>query len=241
MTKARTGIMFVHGIAGNNRIFRFLIPHIPQECQQLWITLAGHGGNAEDFSKASMAQWHQQVAEGLEQLSATCQRVIIVGHSMGCLLALTQAARRKVDGLLLLNPPLRIRVRGKAFANVFKALLGTSHTEDSPLDAYGIDIDFNPLHYRGWPKRYLELFRESRIARELVETRSIPSAIIAVAGGADELVSPASLHSFANQPNCQRLLLPTATHYTYTPTDQSTITTHFTTLLQLKGNGDETM
>ena len=228
---SRTGILFVHGIVGSNRIFRFLIPHIPEECPQLWITLAGHGGDASAFSKASMAQWREQVRGGVEQLSSSCDRMIIVGHSMGCLLALSLAAHRKIEGMLLLNPPLRIRVRLKALTNILNALSGKSSNGESPLDSYGLELDFNPLHYLGWPRRYLELFRESRMTRKLVETTRIYSDIVAVSGGDDELVSPESLACFKHQPSCRQVSLPLAGHYSYSAADKNVICGLFSDLI----------
>ena len=228
---SRIGILFVHGIVGSNSIFRFLIPHIPEECRQLWITLAGHGGDASAFSKASMAQWREQVRCGVEQLSASCDRMIIVGHSMGCLLALRVAAHRKVDGMLLLNAPLRIRVRLRVLTNIINALSGKSRNGESPLDSYGLELDFNPLHYLGWPRRYIELFRESRMTRKLVETTQIYSDIVAVSGGADELVSPESLTFFKHQPSCRQVCLPLAGHYSYSASDKNVICGLFSDLI----------
>lgn len=142
---------------------------------------------------------------------------------MGCLLALAVAAHRKVDGMLLLNPPLKIRVRLKALANILNALSGKSYAGESPLDSYGLELDFNPLHYLGWPGRYIELFRESRAVRKLVENSRIDSDIVAVSGGDDELVSPESLTFFKHQLSCRQICLPRAGHYSYSTSDKNDI------------------
>lgn len=193
MERARIGILFVHGIAGNNRIFRFLVPQVPEGCRQEWIGLAGHGGDALDFSRASMKQWRQQVADGVGRLESCCDRVIAVAHSMGCLLVLEQAAIGRLAGMLLLNPPLRIRIKARALKNMAKVGLGFTGNDamaHAALEAYGVSFDGNPFHYYGWPMRYFELFREARRVRKMV-TRSRMDCLMAVAaGGSDELVSP---------------------------------------------------
>ena len=38
--------------------------------------------------------------------------------------------------------------------------------------AYGVSLDFNPLHYYGWTKRYLELFEEGQESERNSDTRS---------------------------------------------------------------------
>lgn len=234
MRTDRIGILFVHGIVGNNRIFRFLVPVLPEGAEQLWITLAGHGGNALDFSRASMQQWQRQVEEGVNRLAAECSRIVIVAHSMGCLLALEQALKGRVDGMLLLNPPLRIRPRLRALGNVLKVGLGITGNDEmarAALDAYGVALDHNPIHYFGWPMRYMELFREAHIIRHLLEHSQIKATTGVVTAGGDELVSTKSMQSFAGQANCRVLYLPDSAHYYYPEADKEKIRQLFAEIL----------
>lgn len=235
MDESKIGILFVHGIVGNNRIFRFLNPWVPEGCERLDVTLAGHGGDASAFSKASMEQWRRQVEDGVCFLASRCDRIVAVCHSMGCLLALGQAERKRVDGLLLLNPPMRIRVRGRVLANVLKVGLGLTGNDEraqSAIDAYGVEVDYNPLHYYGWPMRYVELFRESRRIRDMVEKTRLDSLITVVTGGDDELVSPDSGLCFSRQPFCRVVTLPDAGHYHYSSSDKDVISGLFTELIE---------
>lgn len=226
MERVRIGILFVHGIAGNNRVFRFLVPQVLEGCRQEWVSLAGHGGDALDFSRASMKQWRQQVEDAISRLEACCDRVIAVAHSMGCLLVLEQAMKGRLAGMLLLNPPLRIRVKARALKNMAKVGLGLTGNDPmarAALEAYGVSLDGNPLHYYGWPMRYLELFREARRIRHVVERSRPDCATAVVAGGSDELVSPKSLSCFAHLPACHTVLLPESTHYLYPEADKKKI------------------
>lgn len=63
MPMCRRGIMFVHGIVGNNRIFDFLKPLVPENYQVRNVDLQGHGGDALAFSRTSMSRWKAQVKE----------------------------------------------------------------------------------------------------------------------------------------------------------------------------------
>ena len=68
----RAGILFVHGIVGNNRIFDFLLPSVPEKYDVKYIVLDGHGGDALDFSRTSMKVWRQQVEDAGTTESIGC-------------------------------------------------------------------------------------------------------------------------------------------------------------------------
>ena len=71
---------------------------------------------AQDFAKASMAQWEDQVDSALSDLRARYENVVIAGHSMGCLLAIRAALADPcgLRALFLLAPPLFIDFRLRA-------------------------------------------------------------------------------------------------------------------------------
>ena len=83
---AKTAVLMVHGIVGTPRHFDFLLDTVPQDVSVMNILLPGHGGTVKDFANASMKQWKQTVAEAMETLCTTHERVIVVAHSMGTLL-----------------------------------------------------------------------------------------------------------------------------------------------------------
>lgn len=262
--KVKYGIIFVHGIVGNLRIFHFLMPLLtgsltstasaPENLVSATpisdnfvsgvsvpdtsmsddyvvksITLDGHGGNANDFSRASMKRWKVQVQETVNDLSKQCSRIIGVGHSMGCLLLLDQASKGHMSKLFLLNPPMVIRPKLGLFRNAFKVAIG--QTQNDPVaaaakDAYGVSLDFNPLHYYGWPQRYLELFSEVRRVRKEV-LKSVRCPIRVFLSKNDEMVSASSGNVFIVLPNVKVMLLPNSTHYYYSPSDREIICREF--------------
>ncbi|MDE5874981.1 MAG: alpha/beta fold hydrolase, partial [Muribaculaceae bacterium] len=211
----KRGILFVHGIVGNNQIFDFLKPLIGSDDIVRYVFLEGHRGNALDFSRATMSRWKAQVKDAIDEMSSLCDMVIGVGHSMGCLLLMEQASLPKMRGLLLLNPPLRIRLRFTLIKNAIKVMMGQG--KDDPViqaaqDAYGVSIDFNPFHYYGWPARYAELFVEIRRVREKV-LPYITIPIKSFLSRKDELVALASKRYIDTLPNASTVVLEGSTHY----------------------------
>ena len=233
----RIGIVFVHGIVGNNRIFDFLIPFIPIGCVVKYVNLDGHGGNALCFSRTSMSIWKRQVKDAVKEMNGVCERVIGVGHSMGCLLLLGEAVLMYLSGLFLLNPPLKIRLRSNLLRNTFKVTFGMIEGDEgakAARDAYGISMDFNPLHYYGWPARYMELFAEiRRVRRSMPDELTCPVSV--VLAKKDEMVSVSSADIFHDKANVQVVFLPESHHYLFSCEDRRAIGMAFTELLNRLG------
>ena len=234
--KRRRGIIFVHGIVGNNRIFDLIVSRVPDDWEIRFVTLEGHGGDALSFSHASMGEWKRQVSEAVEELSMRCDGIIGVGHSMGCLLLMHQAAGGKLSGLFLMNPPLRIKLRSSLLENVIKVAGGITNGDpvaEAAKDAYGVSFDFNPLHYYGWPKRYFELFREIAYVRANVVGK-IQCPVRAILSDKDEMVSIASQTDLRCIPNLVIRILPNSTHYYYSEKDRLTICEEFDALVGME-------
>lgn len=225
------GVLFVHGIVGNSHFFDFLMTALPPGCKIINITLEGHGGDALAFSKASMHNWKRQVEEATDSLTKECDSVVIAAHSMGTLFALDQGAHGKTDALFLLNPPMRIRLTQRLFLNPIKVMLGmtTDPITMAARDAYGISLDYNPLHYYGWPRRYIELFSEIRRVRQFIGKVCVKTRVFVA--GRDEMVSPSSTDFFTPLKNCKLWHLPESGHYYYTLSERELIIREFSSLM----------
>lgn len=232
----KCALLFVHGFTGNIHIFDFLKPYVPSQCPVMNITLRGHGGDALDFSKASMTQWKDQINEAVDQLLERYGRVAIVAHSMGGLFALDNACRGRCEALFLLNPALRIRVTSRLLKKSTKAFLGLTESDvvaAAAKEAYGIAVDLNLFHYYGWPRRVLELFKEIRHVRPLIENINIPSWVFI--SGKDELIAPSINEFFINKNNFELTFLPASGHFYYTDSERSVIEQKFKDFLRLRG------
>ncbi|MBD5365707.1 MAG: alpha/beta fold hydrolase [Bacteroides sp.] len=232
--KERCGIVFVHGIVGNNNIFNFLMPLIPADTEVTMVGLEGHSGDALGFSRASMNGWKRQVSEAVSQMASKCDRVIGVGHSMGCLLLLEKAFEGNVSALFLLNPPIKLKIRARLFVNSFKVAFGFYENDEvaqAAKEAYGITLDSNPLHYYGWPARYLELFAEIRRVRRLL-AGGVSCSTCALLSQHDEMVAVSSAEVIASSAEAQVIILPQSHHYQYSETDRQTIARAFTSFFE---------
>ena len=185
-----SAILFIHGILGTPNHFAPFLLHIPPEWSICNILLKGHGGGVRDFSRATMAEWKNQVQYALDELLKEHDRVLIVAHSMGTLFAIQEAIKKPIAELLLL----------------------------AAQAAYSIERDRHILRYIGWIPRYLELFVEIRKTRKIIARLSVPSHIYFSLQ--DEMVSPKSRILLESNAFVTVKALKRSGHFYYSPEDQ---------------------
>ena len=97
---ADTAVLFIHGIVGTPRHFDDLIPLLPDTVSVHNLLLAGHGGSARDFARASMKTWEQQVEAAIAALAETHPHIVLAadGSSVQTQLCL-QGTQQSLEGL----------------------------------------------------------------------------------------------------------------------------------------------
>ncbi len=105
----RIGVLLIHGLCGSPSEIRFVANGLTRSgytvlCPQL----AGHGGSEADLIATTWQDWYASAEKGLEELSATCETVIVGGLSTGAVLSLMLAQRHpeKVHAVALYSPTL---------------------------------------------------------------------------------------------------------------------------------------
>lgn len=107
--RGRVGVLLIHGLCGSPAEIRFVANGLVRDGYRvLTPTLAGHGSTEADLVAASWQDWYASVEAGLDELAATCDKVIVGGLSTGAVLSLMLAARHpgKVHGVALYSPTL---------------------------------------------------------------------------------------------------------------------------------------
>lgn len=105
--RGRTGVLLVHGLTGTPAEMRSFGRDLSRRgltvaCPQL----AGHCGSVQALKASTWTDWYASVETAFDALRRECDQVYVAGLSMGALLGLVLAARRKHDvgGLGLLSP-----------------------------------------------------------------------------------------------------------------------------------------
>lgn len=104
--RARTGVVVTHGFTGNPRATTPLgqLLHGLGHTVDV-VRLPGHGSTVRDLGRTRYADWRRTVEEALDRTAAECDRVVLVGHSMGGTLSLDVASSRPDDvaGVVAIN------------------------------------------------------------------------------------------------------------------------------------------
>ena len=100
----KTGVLFIHGFTGGPLEVRPLANFLKVKTNwQLAIpTLPGHGITL-NLEKGSADSWLMEAELALKRLQKEVDRVIVVGFSMGGLIAMYLSLRYKIDKLVLLS------------------------------------------------------------------------------------------------------------------------------------------
>lgn len=106
------GVLLLHGFGGSPASLRPVAEWFAGQGVSVRLPrLPGHGTSLEDLASTRWPAWVDAAEDALASLASRCERVAVLGHSMGASLALHVAANRpaEVAALALANPYLRDR------------------------------------------------------------------------------------------------------------------------------------
>lgn len=105
------GILLVHGFAGSIADLRFFGErlHAARGWTVRGVRLAGHGMTVVDLDRSSVEDWIATARSGLAQLKGSVRSIVVIGESMGALIALRLASEQpSVKGVICLSPAFRV-------------------------------------------------------------------------------------------------------------------------------------
>ncbi len=104
------GALLLHGFTGTPGEMRPLAESLHSQGYTVHAPLlAGHGGLPELLHNVPWQAWQRSAERGYDLLAARCQRVVVVGQSLGGALATLVVQRRPAAGLVALATPLRLQ------------------------------------------------------------------------------------------------------------------------------------
>lgn len=105
----RVGCLLVHGFPGAPEEMRWLGEHLAGKgFSVLGVRLFGHATRPTDLRHARWRDWVANVEDGYHLLRGACDRVVLMGLSLGGALSLLFAGDWPVDGVVAMSTPFRI-------------------------------------------------------------------------------------------------------------------------------------
>lgn len=128
--------LLIHGLTGTP----FEVRWLGQDLNAQGYTthgprLAGHGTSAEHLARVHWQEWFADVLAGYEMLRSEGKPVVVIGMSMGGVLATLLAARRPVAGLVTLSTPVEFEDPRRPLVPLL------SHVIDTFPKGYDADLE----------------------------------------------------------------------------------------------------
>lgn len=103
------GVILVHGFCACPKEMHTLYNRLCNLGFSVYnVRVAGHGSYVEDMDRVTYLDWYNSIEIGYNCLSNFCDKIIIVGQSVGGLLSTAVSALNKVSGMVLLAPAFQV-------------------------------------------------------------------------------------------------------------------------------------
>jgi len=179
------GCLLVHGFGDTATLMEPMGSHLGgQGISIRGITLPGHGTSLEDFAAVSNQKLLAMVEREYDDFSRTCESVVIVGFSMGALLALQLATMREIEGIVTICSPifprggalgekaLKIGAKIGSMVGINIPKLGLNSLSDKTLSEY-------QTGHKSYPSRsVLRLIKLMESTRSVISRVNAPILIV---------------------------------------------------------------
>lgn len=107
--KSRATVVFLHGLASSSDLWSKIVNKLPSDINIVLVDLLGHGQSPKpDWLSYNLSAQARSLHNTLSSVSPFKHPVILVGHSLGSLVAIEYAKKyhASVDSLVLVAPPI---------------------------------------------------------------------------------------------------------------------------------------
>ena len=103
---SRTGCLLVHGFTASPQEVRGLGQHLSSRgYTALGVRLFAHAADIHHMLRARWTDWYSSVEDGYSMLRGQCDRIVVMGLSLGGVLSLILAASYPVVGVVAMSTP----------------------------------------------------------------------------------------------------------------------------------------
>jgi len=160
--RGETGCLLLHGFTGTPWALKNLGETLANHNLTVEAPLlSGHGTLPEDMDHVSWERWVCEAHLSLERLQKRCQKLFVMGLSMGGTLALFLASEKNVHGVVTLATPVRMRRLASRLVPVAKPFIRSwkKRRDRSVRWIPEMGYDCYPLSGAG---EFFKLMRETR-------------------------------------------------------------------------------
>jgi carboxylesterase len=140
---AAVSALLIHGLSGTPYEMRYLGERLAARGVRVrGVRLAGHAAQPEELGAASYDNWYESAVKGLEELRQHGDPIVVVGLSMGAVLAarLTADQGESIAGVTLLAPAFFLPASTTFALRALRGVLGSIVERIYLLNPAGSDI-----------------------------------------------------------------------------------------------------
>lgn len=189
-----TGCLIVHGFMASPGEVGWLGSHLAQQGYTVYVPrLTGHGIDPAHMTRMRWQDWYAQVLDSYHLLAQQCDRVFVVGHSMGGLLSLLLASAQPVDGLVVAASPLHLTDWRLNYARLISLLMpyldmpSEQTLQDTILAEQAVrgESPTGRVHYARWATRATaEIYRLTQVVAPYLADIKVPTLLLYASGDA---------------------------------------------------------
>lgn len=106
----RIGVLLIHSLSGTPDKLEFLAKALERaNFTVLAPCLSGHGTDPANLMETHCSRWLEEVKESITRLKAICEKVYIIGDSLGGGLGMVASLSSPVSGIVMMSTPVFYR------------------------------------------------------------------------------------------------------------------------------------
>ncbi|MTI66380.1 MAG: alpha/beta fold hydrolase [Firmicutes bacterium] len=115
------GFLLIHGFTGSAAVMRPLGEYLNNKGFTVkGVLLKGHGTNLSELEKTKWKDWIASAEREYINLKQKCKKIILIGVSMGGVIALNLASKLEVDSTICISTPIKIKNKQAKYAPILK-------------------------------------------------------------------------------------------------------------------------
>lgn len=222
------GCLLIHGFTGGPFEMQPLADHL-QQCNYTTLcpTLSGHGTNKRELARTTWKDWLQSAEDNYLQLARRHSQIVVIGFSMGGLLAVNLAVKYPVSKLVTVSMPIYPLWFKQLARNVVADIKGGNYQH---LRKYYANSSSTPL------KAIINLFSLIRHTKPLLTSLQVPWLILQ--GLEDDTVHPKSaLYIYQQAGSMQKYLktLPFSGHQVFSSQEKKLVVDYISRFIAENG------
>jgi len=177
-TESKNGIYLIHGFTNSTYEVKMLAEYLSKKgYHTVAENLPGHGTTVEECNRVKYTDWITFIQKGVAKLASTCDKIHIIGSSMGAVLTLHLSTIFPVDSIVVIAPVFQFKSEFKArilvplFNNFIPLTKKSSqYSNSNNIEFYG---------YTYYPNRALNEFRKlTNVVRKKLPNIKCPTLML---------------------------------------------------------------